>query len=334
MAISSSLALALVGLVALAAPAAQAQPLKVPLGLDASALVVPADNPITPEKVALGKQLFFDPRWSRGKNVSCASCHDPEHAWADPRRFSLRTDGKPTPRHSPTVINRAFSTAQQWTGARASLEDQAIKSSDSDPETIVKHLGPIPGYQQQFQKVFGTGVTPENFAKAVAAFERSILSGNAPYDRYLAGDKSAMSPAAVRGFTVFVGKGGCVSCHSGANFSDERYHNLGVGMDKEKPDLGRHAITKADADRGAFKTPTLRDVAKRPPYMHDGSLTSLAEVVAFYDRGGVANPARSAQVRTLELTATERADLVAFMEALTGEVDPTIKSRPTLPPDP
>ena len=316
------------------ASAANAEPLRLPLGLDKATVAIPADNPITPEKVALGKQIFFDPRWSRSKTVSCASCHLPEHGWADPRRFSIRADGKPTPRHSPTVINRALSTAQQWTGARHSLEDQAFKASDSDPETVVRHLGAIPGYQAQFEKVFGTPVTAENVAKAIAAFERTILSGNAPYDRFTAGDRSAMSPAAVRGLALFNGKARCVVCHNGPNFSDERYHNLGVGMDAANPDLGRHTVTKADADRGAFKTPTLRDVAPRPPYMHDGSEATLASVVELYDRGGVANPWRSPLVTPLGLSAAERADLVAFLEALTGEIDAATLRRPSLPPDP
>jgi cytochrome c peroxidase len=318
--------------VALAAPAA-AEPLRIPLGLDAGAVVIPADNPITPEKVELGKQIFFDPRWSRSKTVSCSSCHLPEHGWADPRRFSIRADGKPTPRHSPTVVNRAFSTFQQWTGARRSLEDQAIKSSDSDSETIVRHLGPIPGYQAQFQRVFGTGVTAEGAAKAIAAFERTILSGNAPYDRFAAGDRGAMSESATRGFAVFVGKARCVTCHAGPNLTDERYHNLGVGMSETVLDVGRYSVTKDDRDRGKFKTPTLRDVARHPPFMHDGSLATLADVVAFYDRGGLAGPWGAQDIKPLELSPAEQADLVAFMEALTGVVDPAVTRRPTLPPD-
>jgi cytochrome c peroxidase len=313
---------------------AGAESLRAPHGLEAATLVIPDDNPITPEKVELGKQLFFDARWSRSKTVSCASCHPPEHGWADPRRFSVRADGKPTPRHSPAVINRAFGTAQQWTGARRSLEDQAFQASDSDPETVVRHLGGIPGYQAQFAKVFGTGVTAENVAKAIAAFERTIVSGNAPYDRFTAGDTSAMSAAAARGFALFSGKARCVVCHNGPNFTDERYHNLGVGMDAASPDLGRYTVTKDDADRGAFKTPTLRDVARRPPYMHDGSLDSLAQVVAFYDRGGIANPSRSAPITPLGLTPAERADLVAFLEALTGEIDAATLRHPSLPPAP
>jgi cytochrome c peroxidase len=313
------------------APFAEAQSVKIPLGLDAAALKVPADNPSTPEKIALGKQIFFDPRWSKSKTVACVSCHAPEHGWSDARRFSVRHDGTPTPRRSPTLVNRAFGALQQWAGARRSLEDQAMKSSDSDPETVVRHLGAIPGYRAAFQRVFGTPVTAANVAKAIAAFERAILSGNAPYDRFVAGDQAAMSPAARRGFALFVGRARCASCHRGFNFTDEDFHNLGVGMDRPTPDLGRFDVTKKDADRGAFKTPTLRDVARRPPYMHDGSLATLRDVVAFYNRGGVPNPTRSPLVTPLGLTGAEESALVAFMEALTGEIDPAITSRPTLP---
>jgi cytochrome c peroxidase len=265
--------------------------------------------------------------------VACASCHLPEHGWSDPRQFSLRYDGRPTARHAPTILNRAFGELQQWTGARRSLEDQAMKSSDSNPDTVVRQLGAIPGYQEQFQRVFGTGVTAENVAKAISAFERTILSGNSPHDRFVAGDRTAMSPAAQRGFALFVGKARCAACHHGSNLTDEAFHNVGVGMDRPNPDLGRFDVTKKDEDRGAFKTPTLRDVAKRPPYMHDGSVATLREVVAFYNRAGTPNPTLSPLMTALGLSEAEEADLVAFLDALTGEVDPTVASRPTLPAD-
>jgi len=306
-------------------------PLRLPLGLQEQAAHIPEDNPLTPEKIALGKQLFWDKRWSRNGTVACVSCHDPAHGWADARRVSLRFDGTPTPRHSPTLVNRLFSDVQQWAGTRRSLEDQAIKASDQSPDLLVKNLGPIAGYQEQFQKVYGTGVTPGGVAKAIAAYERTILSGNAPYDRFRAGNQNALSPPARRGLALFEGKAKCVTCHAGFNFTDESYHNLGVGMDREKPDLGRYTVTKRDEHRGAFKTPTLRDVVKRPPYMHDGSVTSLAEVVALYNRGGVPNPWLSGEVRPLGLSADEQADLLAFMEALTGEVAPEVSSPPVLP---
>src|SRR5262245_16163990 len=251
--------------------------LKLPLGLQDQAAHIAEDNPLTPEKIALGKQLFWDKRWSRNGTVACVSCHDPNHGWADPRQFSIRFDGKPTPRHSPTLINRLFSDRQQWAGTRESLEDQAFKASDQSPELVVKNLGAIPGYQEQFRKVFGTDFNAEGVAKSIAAYERTILSGNSAYDRFSAGDKDALSPAARRGLVLFEGKARCVRCHTGFNFTDESFHNIGVGMDREVPDLGRYTVTKHDSDRGAFKTPTLRDVAVRPPYMHDGSIESLED---------------------------------------------------------
>ena len=305
--------------------------LRLPLGLQEQAAWIPDDNPLTAEKIALGKQLFWDKRWSRNGTVACVSCHDPGRGWADPRQFSARFDGKPTPRHSPTVVNRLFSVEQQWAGTRASLEDQAIKASDQLPELLVKNLGAIRGYQEQFRRVFDTDVTPEGVAKAIAAYERMILSGNAPYDRFRAGDAAALSPAARRGLALFSGKARCAPCHAGFNFTDEGFHNIGVGMDAEKPDLGRFTVTKVEAHKGGFKTPTLRDVAPRPPYMHNGSLKSLADVVALYNRGGTANPWLSSAIQPLNLTAAEQQDLVAFLEALTGQVAADVASPPQLP---
>ena len=318
-------------LVAAAGADASDLPLSLPLGLQEQAAWIPDDNPLTPEKIALGKQLFWDKRWSRNGTLACVSCHDPNHGWADPRRVSTRFDGTPTPRHSPTLVNRLFSDVQQWAGTRTSLEDQAIRASDQTPELLVKNLGPIAGYREQFRKVFGTDVTPDGVAKAIAAYERTILSGNAPYDRFRAGDAGALSPSARRGLALFEGKARCAPCHAGFNFTDEGYHNLGVGMDRDTPDLGRYTVTKDDRHRGAFKTPTLRDVARRPPYMHDGSLKTLAEVVSFYDRGGTPNAWLTTAIQPLNLTATEQADLVAFLEALTGQVAAEVTSPPRLP---
>jgi cytochrome c peroxidase len=307
---------------------------KLPLGLQEQAAYIPDDNPLTPEKIALGKQLFWDRRWSRNGTVACVGCHDPNHGWADPRQLSLTFEGKPTSRHAPTLVNRLFSDRQHWTGERASLEDQALKARDQSPELVVRHLGAVPAYQEQFRRVFGTDLNAEGVAKAIAAYVRTILSGNSRYDRFLAGDKHALSPAAQRGLGHFEGKShgqGCISCHAGFNFTDEGYHNIGVGMDRENPDLGRYTITKMEAHKGAFKTPTLRDVARRPPYMHDGGLKTLEEVVGFYNRGGHRNPWISAAIQPLNLTISQRADLVAFLEALTGEVAPEVRSPPKLP---
>jgi cytochrome c peroxidase len=305
--------------------------LQLPLGLQEQAAYIPEDNPLTPEKIALGKQLFWDKRWSRNGTVACVSCHDPDQGWADARQFSTRFDGTPTPRHAPTLINRLFSDRQQWAGTRESLEDQAFKASDQSPELLIKNLGAIPAYQQQFRKVFGTDVNAEGVAKAIAAYERTILSGASAYDRFSAGAKDALSPAAQRGLALFEGPARCVRCHAGFNFADESFHNIGVGMDRENPDLGRYTVTKHEADKGAFKTPTLRDVAVRQPYMHDGSRNSLEEVVAFYNQGGHKNPWLSKEIQPLNLTAEEEADLVAFLKALTGEIAAEVISPPTLP---
>ena len=283
-------------------------PLWLPLGLVARFAAVPADNPLTAAKIALGKQLFWDPRWSTTGTVACVSCHQPEHGWSDPQRFSFDHTGKPTARHTPTLINRLFSQAQGWAGHRASLEELLARLPFTSPEAVVR-LGNIPDYQEQFQRVFGSAVTAEGVAQALAAYTRTILSGQAPYDRFKAGDHQALSEAAQRGLRLFEGKARCSRCHSGFNFTDEDYHNLGIGMDQATPDLGRATVTQDDADTGAFKTPTLRDVARSAPYMHDGSLATLEQVMDLYVQGGHANPWLSPKSQPLDLTAAERADL-------------------------
>lgn len=317
----------------LLAPAVQGAEYRVqlPLGLQEQAAYIPEDNPLTPEKIALGKQFFWDKRWSSTGTVACVTCHPPEHGWSDPRQFSINFAGKPTPRHAPTIVNRLFSDRQLWTGLRATLEEQALKDSNRTDEMIVKNLGAVPAYQEQFRKVFGTDLNPDGVAKAIASYVRTILSGSSAFDRFRGGDTGALSPAAQRGLALFEGSARCVRCHTGFNFTDEGYHNIGVGMDRENPDLGRYTVTKNEADKGAFKTPTLRDVAKRPPYMHDGSLKSLEEVVAFYIKGGHKNPWLSGEIRPLNLMTQGQADLVAFLQALTGEVAPEVSRPPQLP---
>lgn len=324
----------LVGLLALSmllAGGAEGAELKLPLGLQAQAAYVPDDNPPTPEKITLGKQFFWDKRWSKSGTVACVSCHQPDHGWTDPQRFSTNFEGKPTPRRAPTIVNRLFSDRQLWTGLRASLEDQAKNDGNRSDDTVVAHLGAIPAYQEQHRKVFGRDLDTDGVAKAIAAYVRTIVSGNSPYDRFVAGNKQALSAAAQRGLALFEGKANCVRCHAGFNFTDENYRNIGVGMDKEKPDPGRFAVTKTEADKGAFKTPTLRDVAKRGPYMHDGAQRTLEEVVAFYNQGGHKNPWLSPEVRPLGLSAREQGDLVAFLRSLSGEIDPEVGRPPALP---
>ncbi len=317
-------------LVATSAGAAEFK-LKLPPGLQEQAAFIPETNPPTPEKIALGKQFFWDKRWSKSGTVACVSCHQPDHGWTDPQTFSTNFEGKPTPRRAPTIVNRLFSDRQLWTGLRASLEDQAKNDGNRSDDTVVAHLGAVPAYQAQHRQVFGRDLDADGVAQAIASYVRTILSGNAPYDRFKAGDKSGMSASAQRGLALFEGKAGCVRCHAGFNFTDEGYRNIGVGMDKDKPDLGRFIVTKNEADRGTFKTPTLREVAKRPPYMHDGSEKTLADVVAFYNKGGVQNPSLSSDVRPLGLTTPEQADLVEFLKALSGEIDAEVGRPPALP---
>jgi len=185
---------------------------------------------------------------------------------------------------------------------------------DHKLDDCVSKLNKIPGYKQQFQKVFGTDVTSENIAKAIASFERTVLSGNAPYDKYKAGNHNVMSAAAERGMKLFFGKAHCSACHSGPNFSDDSFHNIGIGMKAEKPDLGRYEVTKVVGDKGAFKTPTLREVGRHAPYMHDGSLKTLEDVVEHYDKGGIPNAQLDEEIFALKLTATEKSDLITFMK--------------------
>src|SRR5262249_29784049 len=217
---------------------------KLPLGLQEQAAFIPDDNPPTLANITLGKQLFWDKRWSKSDTVACVSCHQPNHGWTDLQQFSTNFEGKPTPRRAPTIVNRLFSDNQLWTGLRASLEDQAKNDSNRSDDTIVAHLGAIPAYQEQHRKVFGRDLDADGVAKAIAAYVRTIVSGDSPYDRFRAGDRNAMSASAQRGLVLFEGKADCVRCHTGFNFTDEGYHNIGVGMDKERPDLGRFVVTK------------------------------------------------------------------------------------------
>lgn len=305
--------------------------------LERAPVPVPADNPQSAAKIALGAQLYFDPRLSVDNTVSCASCHDPSTAWANHEPTDTGVKRQVGARNSGTILDSAYMRYQFWDGRAGSLEEQALGPIENPIEmgetlpNVVRKLNAIPGYRSQFQAAFGTDATPDAIAKAIAAFERTVITGVSPYDRYLAGDKAALSPAAERGMTVFAGKGRCMTCHSGPMFSDQSFHNVGVGMNREKPDVGREAVTKNPRDRGAFKTPTLRNVALTWPYLHDGSAKTLDDVLALYNRGGEPNPNLDSLMKPLGLTASETADLKAFLEALTGP-QPKI-AKPDLPPD-
>ena len=297
---------------------------KVPLGL--LPIQFPKDNPYTPEKADLGRMLYFDTRLSADNTVSCATCHHPKFGFTDGAPVSTGIKGQKGGRSAPTVFNRAYSLAQFWDGRATTLEDQAggpmansIEMGNTH-ENVIAKLRAIPGYRAEFQKVFGTPeITMVEVSKAIATFERTVLSGNSPYDKYKAGNKKALTPEQIRGLDVYFNKAKCDQCHEGINLTANSFHNLGVGMDKPDPDTGRFVVTKNDADWGAFKTPTLREIANTAPYMHDGSLKTLEEVVDFYDKGGIKNKNLDEKMKPLNLTPQEKKDLVAFLKALSGE---------------
>lgn len=297
------------------------------------AIVHPKDNPSTPEKIALGKQLFFDPRLSSDNKVSCATCHDPAKGFSNGEQFATGIEGKKGGRNSPTIINSAYQQFQFWDGRAKSLEEQALGPIQNPIEmnlpldAVVTKLNGVEGYKKQFQKVFGTDVTSEGIAKAIAAYERTILSGDAPYDRFKAGDKTALSEAAQRGMKLFFGKANCSACHSGHNFSDHAFHNVGVPGD----DVGRHAISKSLGDKGSFKTPTLREIARSGPYMHDGSMKTLEEVVAHYNKGGDAHEQLDEEIFPLKLTNEQMADLVTFLKEGLSSASYPAETAPELP---
>lgn len=323
--------LLLSGLALTAAVAVQEDPgPKAPLGLPP--IPWPDDNPYSKEKAELGWLLYFDKRLSSDASVACATCHTPEHGFTDGAPVATGIRGQKGNRSAPTVINRAYSTEQFWDGRAPSLEEQAKgplanplemtgqKTSDAAHRSCVDCLRAIPGYRQRFKQVFGKDdFTIDDVAKAIATFERTILSGDSPFDRYRAGDKSALNPSQARGMEIFFNKTACDSCHLGINLTDGSYVNVGIGMDKPNPDLGRYLVTHREEDKGAFKTPTLRDVAHTAPYMHDGRFKTLEEVVEHYDKGGIQNPHLDRRLKPLHLTSQEKADLVAFLKSLSGQ---------------
>jgi cytochrome c peroxidase len=307
--------------------------IQAPLGLPP--VPIPSGNPPTEATVALGRRLFYDVRLSSDASLSCASCHSPTEGFADRRRHSIGFGGKSGSRNAPTVLNAAYSPRQFWDGRASTLEDQAGGPIANPIEMNQTHdvcastIDSDPTYKAAFIKAFGPGpVTIGKLEAAVASFERTLISGNSRFDRYeYGGDKSALSAAEIRGLAIFRDetKGDCASCHSidskYALFTDGKFHNIGVGVNDEgePTDLGRFTETHAEADKGAFKTPTLRNIAITAPYMHDGSLKTLKDVVDFYAGGGNSNPYLDPKIKTIHLTGEERADLTAFLNSLTGD---------------
>lgn len=294
---------------------------------------IPADNPMTPEKVALGRQLFFDERLSGDGSRSCYSCHLCEKGLTDGLAKAVGAFGKQLPRSSPTLWNIGYHKEFYWDGRSPSLEKQALAAwtganMGAKADEITAKINALQGYRAQFQKVFGGDATPDNIVKAIATFERTIISVNTAWDKAKAGDQSALNASATRGWNIFQAIK-CTNCHDGVLLTDQQYHNIGIGMDQKEPDPGRFKVTNKPADIGAFKTPTLRDIAKSAPYFHDGSAATLEDAVAIMLGGGKPNPHLDKKnLEKHDILPDQREDLLNFLRAL--NVDCTL-TKPSLP---
>ena len=295
-------------------------------------MAIPPDNPQTDVKIALGRRLFFDAQLSIDRTVSCATCHEPERAFADTRPLAVGVFGRVGKRNSPALVNRGLGRLQFWDGRAQSLEAQVVQPIEdpnemaSSVDETVKRLAADASYRTEFQTAFFEPVTAVNLGRALASYLRTVRSADSPFDRFVDGQTDALSLEAQTGMRIFRSKARCVFCHQEPTFTDEQLHNTGVAFQPGPDgaalfqDDGRFAITRLDRDRGAFKTPTLREVALTAPYMHDGSLKTLAEVVDFYDRGGRQNPHLSRLLRPIGLTVDEKQALIKFLESLSGTV--------------
>jgi len=302
--------------------------LEIPLGLDEEQFHVPKDNPLTKEKVRLGHLLFFDKRLSKNGKIACATCHMPALAFTDGQPVSSGIHRQQGGRSAPTSINRGFSKAQFWDGRASTLEEQSvgpltnpIEHGFVNNQEVVATLNQVAGYKKLFNEAFGTNsITIQEVGKAIASFQRTLISGNSPFDRFdWDGEETSISEAAKRGKKLFFGKARCNLCHFGTNFSDEKFHNIGIGWEGETVDVGRYHVTHNKKDMGAFKTPTLREISRTAPYMHDGRFVTLKQVVDHYNQGGVKNPFLDNQIIPLTLTESEKQDLIEMLRALNGE---------------
>jgi cytochrome c peroxidase len=299
---------------------------ELPVGLGTLPMLeIPANNPQSREKIQLGRKLFFDRRLSGDNSMNCASCHNPARGFSDGKPRAVGFQGKELGRHTPTLLNAAYDSYQFWDGRALSLEQQAVGPITStaemnlpDEAELVRRLNADPGYRQEFQAVFAAGPSLKSVVKAIAAYERTIISTNSRFDRYAAGDKNALTLHEKNGLVLFIAKARCSRCHNGPNFTDNKFQNTGVG----KNDEGRFAVSHQESDRGAFKTPGLRNVALHPPYMHDGSLATLEAVIDYYDRGGDDKIAKSPFILKIGLASQEKRDLLAFLKTLNGSVAP------------
>ena len=318
------LCLTLMALSSFLAKEADAQPKsEKPMAPLPKTVPAPKDNPTTPERVDLGKQLFFDPRLSANNKMSCATCHRPDKSFSDGLPQAKGAAGKTLKRNTPSLLNVGFYSTYLWDGRARNLEQQSlmpIQGADEmnqNLDELEKELNDVPGYVKQFQAVFGTKVTRDGISKALAAFQRTLVTGPSPYDRYLAGKKDALSAEAKRGMELFFGDAGCSRCHRGPLLTDEKFYRLGVSHDK-----GRGLVTGKTKDNYKFRTPSLRNVARTGPYMHDGSYKTLGDVLFFYLRGvPTSGPdGLPLDIESLQgISLSEMPDMIAFLEALTGE---------------
>jgi cytochrome c peroxidase len=293
----------------------------------------PATNKSTPARVELGKMLFFDPRLSGSQEMSCATCHNPLLGWSDGLATAMGNGTKTLTRSTPSLANIAFHKFLMWDGRYHDLEDQAVSPIQSPAEMnasmqhIVEILRSKPGYVAAFEKAYpGEGVDEKTLVKALASFERSIVSNQTPFDAWVDGKRNAISPAAQRGFRLFVGKAQCALCHQPPFFTDDGFHNIGLRNDHDE---GRYALVRVKVLQGSFKTPGLRNVNRTTPYMHNGSYKTLAEVVAHYNRGGDSKQNLDPNIRPLGLTPSEEQELVEFLQSLTSR--PPVIVLPHLP---
>jgi cytochrome c peroxidase len=296
-----------------------------PLGLDLYR-PAPEDNRLTPAKIALGRRLFHDRRLSRDGSLSCATCHDPRRAFTDGRTVAQGIGRARGDRNVPTIVNRAWGTSFFWDGRAATLERQVLQpilnvtELGMSPEAVLSLAGSN-RYRQHFHTAFGDEPTMEQVARALASYVRTIVTGDSPYDRYKAGSTAALNASAQRGLALFEGKAGCSGCHSGPTFTDEQFHNTGVAWRTGAlRDEGRARVTHASEDRGSFKTPTLREITRTAPYMHDGSFSNLEQVIDYYDSGGQKNPGRDNRLQPLHLSRAEKQDILTFLGTLAGRI--------------
>jgi len=292
----------------------------------------PADNPTTPAKVALGKQLFADPRLSGSGKMACQSCHYRHLGWTDAQVLSRKDDGNLNTRHTPSLYNVGYQSAWYWDGRATTLEGQILAAwraqIGADPVKATAAINAVPGYRSQFQAVWGGEATPDTIVKTLGAFFRTFVSDNSPWDRHEAGDTKEVSRDAIEGQALFAGKGNCTACHAPPFYGNSTFFNIGLEHGKAKPDVGRFNVTKNEADRGAFKTPSLRSVELSGPYFHDGSVATLKEAVRYMAGGGKPDPNKTPLLKPTGLTEAELDKIVAFLHSLTSS---EVWEQPKLP---